>query len=177
MWVSAESGGMSDLRMESPPSACGYCGYDLSGGTVETCPECGRRPSDWTVFADKQLLLWRRVNLVVCSLPLVWMILLNIAFIAARISLGRWPIPPDHSRGTLPLMILSGTFSWVLMIAMCAPGVVWFFIGRRLGSIACPVAVAASLQRRAVAAYLLSWGATYILAMSDPVGAFNWMRD
>jgi hypothetical protein len=77
----------------------------------------------------------------------------------------------------MPLHILSETGIWAMLSALIGPGVLWFLIARRLAKFPLSTRAAASILLRTLGTYLACWASTIVLALWDPIRAFNWMAD
>lgn len=159
---------------------CGNCGYDLGNEGGAICPECGRSPGEWTVRSfrlDRRFRLWWRLHLGATCLALAWMIALNIAYVSARLTLGRWPGPWNHPGATLPLQMLVAAMGWVAEVSLLAPVVAWIPLARRAGALGPSVGAVRRVLLAAVGTCIAVWIVTFGLGGVDPLGALEWAID
>lgn len=170
------------MQCPAPAMKCLACDYDLRSLTADRCPECGRAfdPADAATFrvGEQRTVAEdaRRLAFISGALPLITVGALNIAWIAARLELGRWPEPHVDrasriggaldvilpATGVLFVLLPSALLVCVLagLLALGASAVTRREVRRSLGTCAASIGLCA-----ASIGYLFG----------DPQGILNWL--
>lgn len=128
-------------------------------------------------MGDRRLRWLRRMHLVAAGVPLLWVVVENAAYVAARVTLGSWPYGGNHPGATLPLEILVSLMVLAALVGLLVPPVLWFLIARRVGRLTPSGSAASAVLLRMMVVCVLAWGATVGLVWWDPIGAVDWAID
>jgi hypothetical protein len=157
---------------------CLGCGYDHRGSPAGPCPECGRAfdPADPKTYGPRGLNWFDRhllhLSLIASAMPLVWLVLLHVNLVAARITLGRWPNrsgadDPKHIGGLAEAAYMLTVTAWLLIPIGIICNVVLVLAGAARGrwrTVAFIFAVFFSI-----------WAV--VIAIGDPADAILWFFD
>jgi hypothetical protein len=118
-----------------------------------------------------------RVHLAAACIPLLYLVVVNIAYAAARLTLGEWPGMQNHPHATVPLYWLWAAMPLVYIIALISVSGAWLAAAHYMQR----TPAGAPAVRRELLGVLVAWMACWSLALLlmvwDPIRAFSWLLD
>jgi hypothetical protein len=158
---------------------CKECGYSLKKLIDSECPECGHRFDirDPTSFARHRR-IWPLLNwlaLGCACYPLLWLLTLYAAGIAASWRLGRWPQPnrddPGDFDGTVQaLLIVFGCGFLAYLPVLVASGIVLLLLTEYSDR-------GAGRAMRWLITMVALWICTAVVTKRDPARLLEWYFD